>query len=196
VFTTIYNGEIFWIWGDTNKPGFPLGNFHASGATSQLPSAGGLDPDVGVDLTYFENSAGFSKPMAPPATVPGDGVTWLSGLTVLPDAAGDDVLFAYYGKYLQDFTNTEVGLIRFDPTQEVFVEEVEFAAGTGRPKGQSFEIPDDGYVYNDDSTADDDDAGAPGGEGCTCSEARGGHGLLGLLLLLPALGLRRRRLAR
>ena len=39
--------QIHWFWGDTNRPGYPLGNFHVPGATSQLPAAGGLDPGVG-----------------------------------------------------------------------------------------------------------------------------------------------------
>ncbi len=39
-----YQGKLFWFWGDTNRPSYPLGNFHVPGAVSQLPSQGGLDP--------------------------------------------------------------------------------------------------------------------------------------------------------
>ena len=50
--TAIYNGQIHWFWGDTlYEVGF--GNFRASGATSQLPGQGGLDPPVGVNLDYY-----------------------------------------------------------------------------------------------------------------------------------------------
>jgi len=45
----VYRGKVHWLWGDTNRPGYPLGNFHMPGATSKLPGAGGLDPAVGVD---------------------------------------------------------------------------------------------------------------------------------------------------
>ena len=47
VLTAIYQGKIYWFWGDTNRPGYPLGNFHVPGATSLLPQHGGLDPEVG-----------------------------------------------------------------------------------------------------------------------------------------------------
>ena len=42
-----YRGRLFWIWGDTNRPRYPLGNFHVPGATSRLPADGGLDPARG-----------------------------------------------------------------------------------------------------------------------------------------------------
>jgi len=37
VLNTVYRGKIYWFWGDTNRPGYPLGNFHTPGATSLLP---------------------------------------------------------------------------------------------------------------------------------------------------------------
>ena len=65
VIATPYRGKIYWFWGDTDRPSYPLGNFGASGATSELPDNGGLDPSVGVDLSYFVDKSGFSKPMCP-----------------------------------------------------------------------------------------------------------------------------------
>jgi hypothetical protein len=50
VLNAVYRGKIYWFWGDTNRPGYPLGNFDTSGATSALPAKGGLDPESGVDL--------------------------------------------------------------------------------------------------------------------------------------------------
>ena len=40
------------------------------GATSELPGKGGLDPDAGVDLTYFKDEKGFAKKTC---EMPGDG---------------------------------------------------------------------------------------------------------------------------
>src|ERR1035437_5432830 len=40
----IYRGNIFWLWGDTDRPNGPLGNFNTTAATSELPGQGGLDP--------------------------------------------------------------------------------------------------------------------------------------------------------
>ena len=60
VFTCLYRGRLFWLWGDTGRPAYPLGNFEMSGAVSDLPGRGGLDPAVGVDLEYFVDEKGFS----------------------------------------------------------------------------------------------------------------------------------------
>ncbi len=46
----LFQGKIHWFWGDTNRPDYPLGNFHVPGATSELPGNGGLEPEVGVEL--------------------------------------------------------------------------------------------------------------------------------------------------
>ena len=53
--------RLYWFWGDTSRPGYPLGNFHMPGATSVLPADGGLDPAAGVDLEYFVDQNGFAK---------------------------------------------------------------------------------------------------------------------------------------
>ena len=75
VINAIYQGKVYWFWGDTNRPAYPLGNFHVPGATSLLPRDGGLDPRLGVNLDYFLDESGFAKQTA---RMPGDGPTWLS----------------------------------------------------------------------------------------------------------------------
>ena len=57
----VYRGSIRWFWGDTNRPSYPLGNFHMPGPVSRLPSDGGLDPAVGVDLDYYVDENGFDE---------------------------------------------------------------------------------------------------------------------------------------
>ena len=74
--TTLYQGRVFWLWGDTPSLAHPLWNFHTTGATSKLPADGGLDPALGVDLDYFVDRHGNVRAMAP---IPGPGATWLSG---------------------------------------------------------------------------------------------------------------------
>jgi hypothetical protein len=146
--TAIYRGEVFWVWGDTNRASYPLGNFHTSSATSQLPSEGGLPPSAGVDLEYFVDEVeGFSKQMAPPATVPGDGVTWLGSLIAVPDGSGDEQLFAAYAKVPELLMAGEIGVVRFDPEQELFVKAlmlptVDSLGPTGHPTRWA-----DGFVY-------------------------------------------------
>src|SRR5262249_22751524 len=78
----VYRGKIYWFWGDTNRPAYPLGNFEVPGATSELPAAGGLDADVGVNLRYFVDDKGFARPTAP---MPGKGPTWLTTVVPLKD---------------------------------------------------------------------------------------------------------------
>ena len=44
VINALYRDKIHWFWGDTNRPDYPLGNFHVPGATSERPGQGGLIP--------------------------------------------------------------------------------------------------------------------------------------------------------
>ena len=44
VVNAVYQGKIHWFWGDTNRPDYPLGNFHVPGAISDLPGQGGSSP--------------------------------------------------------------------------------------------------------------------------------------------------------
>ena len=107
----LYQGRVFWIWGDTPWLAHPLGNFHTSGATSLLPSQGGLDPALGVDLDYFVGPDGNARAMA---AIPGPGATWLTALVNVPDARGEETLFALYGKHKRVEKPEEHGLARFD----------------------------------------------------------------------------------
>jgi len=118
VLNAIYRGRLYWFWGDTNRPSYPLGNFHTPGATSVLPADGGLDPNVGVDLRYFEGEDGFARPTA---RLPGDGPTWLSALVVLPDAEGHEQMFAEYVKIKNSLEVYQWGLVRFDDDANKFV---------------------------------------------------------------------------
>lgn len=78
----VHDGAIHWFWGDTMRPTYPLGHFGTSGALSEIPGHGGLDPSVGIDLTYYTNAEGFSR-----ATIPGpnDTLRWLDGLMLVND---------------------------------------------------------------------------------------------------------------
>lgn len=150
--TTLYKGRVFWIWGDTNRPSYALGNFRATGALSDLPAQGGLDPALGVDLRYFVGADGFAREMAPDRTVPGPGVTWLGGLVSLREGEGE-ALYATYGKY-QGLQALEQGMLRYDDGQGVFVKLRAFQkADVVRPAGHPMlvehgvQVGDERYVY-------------------------------------------------
>jgi hypothetical protein len=120
--TAIFGGRVFWIWGDTSRASYPLGNFHAAGAVSELPSRGGLDPERGVDLRYFEAADGFAKEMARPAK-PSAGPTWLFSLIALPDGRGRETLLARYNKIRgASMESYEEGIVRFDEARATFEE--------------------------------------------------------------------------
>ncbi|MGH9932457.1 MAG: hypothetical protein ACREA9_24915 [Pyrinomonadaceae bacterium] len=88
-----YRAKLYWFWGDTTGPADFNGA--SSGATSKLPGKGGLDPSVGIDLTYFVNESGFSKPMCP---LPDPGLVWIFWMLTLPDDKGNERLIAGYSR--------------------------------------------------------------------------------------------------
>lgn len=112
-----YRGRLYWFWGDTTPAKYPLGNFHTAGATSELPTGGGLDPASGVDLRYFTNAAGFSRGMAP---LPGEGVVWLDGLLVVPDETGRERLVAHYARMKNLGERLEHGLVLWNDERTEF----------------------------------------------------------------------------
>ena len=147
VLSTVYSGKLHWFWGDTNRPGHPLGNFHVPGATSLLPEDGGLDPAVGVDLTYFVDPTGFAKPTC---RMPGEGPTWLSGLVVLPDNTGRQRLLGAYVKIRNGLEAYERGIVVFDDATQQFEKVCSYPPDTDpRPDGHAFLHQTDGvdHVY-------------------------------------------------
>ncbi|MBS0204061.1 MAG: hypothetical protein JSS49_14240 [Planctomycetes bacterium] len=118
VVMTVYRDKIHWFWGDTNRLRYPLGNFNVTGATSQLPSHGGLDPAVGVNLNYFTADDGFARPMA---KMPGEGPTWIFGIVVLKDPDGRERMFTGYEKVRPPLEIYERGICEFDDARQEFV---------------------------------------------------------------------------
>ncbi len=147
VVNALYRGKIYWFWGDTNRPAYPLGNFHVPGATSLLPADGGLDPEVGIDLHYWVDQSGFARPMA---QMPGEGPTWISGLVALPDPVRGERLFAAYAKVRPPLTIYERGLVEFNDARQRFERVATFAADAPLyPKDHPFRHRVNGvdYIY-------------------------------------------------
>ena len=147
VFNAFHRGKIYWFWGDTNRPSYPLGNFNVPGAVSDLPPHGGLDPETGVDLTFFLGPKEFAKETA---RMPGKGPTWLTALVPLTDAAGRERLYASYLKVEPPLKVYARGLMAFDDDKEEFEKLADWDMKTpGFPSGHSFRRTEDGvdYVY-------------------------------------------------
>ena len=128
----IYKGDILWLWGDTSRASYPLGNFHMSGATSALPIHGGLPPETGIDLNYFVDENGFSRAMAPMSE---EGVVWLDGIINLKNADGEEQLYAHYSRLRGLGEPLEHGLMRFDEEKQIFTKWKQ--AGDGEPVAPS-----------------------------------------------------------
>lgn len=88
--TIAWKGKLFWFWGDTERAGYPLGQFGTSGAWSPPPA----DPAKGVELTYWVGPDGFSRRMI---EVPApEGPVWIDALMLVPDEGGVERLLAHY----------------------------------------------------------------------------------------------------
>jgi hypothetical protein len=147
VMSAVYRGKIYWFWGDTNRPAHPLGNFEVPGATSELPGKGGLDPRLGINLTYFVDDEGFAKKMT---AIPGAGPTWITSLMVLRDDKGQERMFAVYVKVRGQLEIHARGVAEFDDQKLLFERVAEFdVKGPIQPDGHTFLRVEDGveYVY-------------------------------------------------
>lgn len=116
--TALYNGRIFWLWGDTDRPDGPLGNFNTTMATSDPHD----DPALGINLTYFTRPDGFVKPMIPWTK----GMTWMHSLMVVRDPTGAERLVAYW-ELMRGLDDVErAGLAVFNDATQEFDPLVEF----------------------------------------------------------------------
>jgi hypothetical protein len=99
----LYRGKLFWLWGDTILPRYPLGIFDSSAATSSLQLLSSVKPPLRLPLDYFRDEQGVPRGVA---KMPGSGPTWISACASLPDAQGREHLVATYLKvsgYLHEY---------------------------------------------------------------------------------------------
>jgi hypothetical protein len=145
VVNALYRGKYYWFWGDTNRPGYPLGNFQVTGATSELPGKGGLDPSKGVDLTYFVDPKGFARGMT---SIPGEGPTWIDGVVTLADKTGRERLFAAYVKVRKEMEIYARGLAVFNEEKKLFEQVTAFEMKSPvHPGGHPFKRTEVGVEF-------------------------------------------------
>ena len=113
----LYKGRLFWVWGDTFLPDDYHGNFAVAGATSALPTAGGMDPAIGIELDYFVDERGWSRPMYENRE---PGYVWFDWLMTITDRAGSEQLIAKYARVNAYFGNYERGIAVFNDSTEQF----------------------------------------------------------------------------
>lgn len=93
-FAVPYRGRIYWFWGDTSRLSNPLGHFWMAGAVSDLPSEGAMDPSEGIDLRYFTDETGFSRPMCRLGVE--RGMIWADTFSTVTDRQGRERLVCRY----------------------------------------------------------------------------------------------------
>jgi hypothetical protein len=146
--TFVYGGQIYWIWQDTSRAAYPLGNFASSGAVSAPPSSGGLSADLGVDTSYFVGADGFSRGMVnsagdPDKSASSGGPIWLGQIVDVVDAQLQPHTFGRY--YVAASSNPWSALAEFDPTSSTFTYVADYPAGTTLPTGRPMVVG--GYAY-------------------------------------------------
>lgn len=123
-----YGGRVFWFWGDTNRMSYPLGLFRTAGATTALPDplAPDSDPARGLRFEHFLGPPidgepnGFVRPMMPLPERP-EGVIWIDGVCVVPDAEGRGRMVARYSRRRGLEEELEQGVAVWDDAVESFV---------------------------------------------------------------------------
>ena len=143
ILTAVYRGKLYWFYGDTLRLSYALGNFAMSGATTALPDQ--IDPAVGVNLHYFTNADGFSRPMAP---MRGEGVVWLSGLAVLRAADGHERMLAWFQRRRGMGAVLENGFVAYHDGKDVFEKVKDYPPDPViYPLGYPFQTRDTNEVY-------------------------------------------------
>ncbi|MEZ5941070.1 MAG: hypothetical protein R3C18_06745 [Planctomycetaceae bacterium] len=113
----VHNGRLYWGWGDTTLPGYPLGRFHMIGATTTLQPLESFQPPIRLQYDYFADHTGTPRNVA---KMPGEGPTWLSGFVSLKDKAGKAHLVATYSKIKPPLSEYERGLCVWNEETKVF----------------------------------------------------------------------------
>jgi hypothetical protein len=113
----VYRGKMFWAWGDTTLPNYPLGIFDMSSATTPVQPLASFEPPLRLKLDYFRDHAGKLRGVA---KMPGSGPTWVSGYVSLPDKTGRARLCGSYMKIRNHLEVYEWGLCVWDDATEKF----------------------------------------------------------------------------
>ncbi len=133
-----FAGELFWLWGDSNVSGYPLGIFTSSGARSAIPKGESLVPPLKLPLTYFRDTKGKPRGIAP---LSGKGPTWIFGLISLQDDSGKERIGGYYSKIEGMLDAYETGLTVWNNEQQQFERQrVVWERSAGKPTPKT--VPD------------------------------------------------------
>jgi hypothetical protein len=111
----IYRGRLFWVWGDTTMANYPLGIFNSTSATTPTQPLASFEPPLKLRFEHFRDHAGRPRGVA---NIPGEGPTWISASTSLPDKTGTARLVGSYMKVKPPLDAYEWGLCVWDGKTE------------------------------------------------------------------------------
>ena len=135
-----YRGKIFWLFGDTNNPQYPLGNYQTTCATTPL----NIKPEEGIVFDYFMDPAkpGRLRHMMPHQE---QGAVWLFGLLNVKDDKGGEALLAHYGRHKDLSDPLDHGVCRFNDTTGIFekISDLDKAEKWRHPRGNAVRVTDE-----------------------------------------------------
>jgi parallel beta-helix repeat protein len=135
--TAAYRGKLFWAWGDTSVPWYPLGVFDTLAATTPVRPLEVCIPPLALTLEHVREPATPSGPgrVRGVCRMPGPGPTWISGLTAFHDPDGNEHLGAVYTKIAGQMEPYESGLCVWnDATGEFDRHRVVWEKTSGQPR--------------------------------------------------------------
>jgi len=103
----VHRGKLFWAWGDTTMPNYPLGIFDMTSATTPVQPLASFEPPVRLRFDHFTDANGKPRGVA---KMPGSGPTWVSAYVSLPDQSGTPRLVGTYLKIRPPLEAYEAGL--------------------------------------------------------------------------------------
>lgn len=115
VLMAAHDGKLFWLWGDTTLPGYPLGVFDSTAATTPPRPLAGFKPPILLPYDHFRDDSGKPRGVA---KMPGSGPTWLGGMI-----STGGRLVATYSKIENHLDEHEIGLCVWDGAAGNFVRE-------------------------------------------------------------------------
>lgn len=117
--SAVHRGRLFWAWGDTIVPHYPLGLFHMSSAVTTTSPLVSYVPPLKLVLEYFRDGEGKVRNVANVA--PKDpGPTWVGGYVSLPAADGKARLVGHYAKIEPPLSSYRTGLCVWNEETENF----------------------------------------------------------------------------
>lgn len=113
----VHRGKMFWAWGDTTLPKYPLGIFDMTSATTAPQPLTSFEPPLRLQFDAFVDAKGAPRGVA---KMPGAGPTWVSAYTSLPDKNGVPRLVGTYVKIKAPMEAYECGLCVWNEEKATF----------------------------------------------------------------------------